>query len=94
MQAARLLENGYTETDVVRRVGVHRQSVNRWAKEWATGGRSQAPVDRGRSAPNRARPQAGARSVHREIKPANFLATKGRGSTQPFHDRESLRTDV
>ena len=40
MQAARLLEKGYTETDVVRRVGVHRQSVNRWAKEWATGCRS------------------------------------------------------
>ena len=38
--SARLLEKGYTETDVVRRVGVHRQSVNRWAKEWATGCRS------------------------------------------------------
>ena len=40
MQAARLLEKGCTEADVARRVGVHRQSVNRWAKEWATGGRA------------------------------------------------------
>ncbi len=39
MQAARLLDKGYPEADVARRVGVHRQSVNRWAKAWATGGR-------------------------------------------------------
>jgi transposase len=40
MQAARLLEKGYSEAEVARRVGAHRQSVNRWAKELTKGGRS------------------------------------------------------
>jgi len=40
MQAARLLEKGYIESEVARRVGVHRQSVNRWAKQLAENGRS------------------------------------------------------
>ena len=40
MQAARLLEDGLSEAEVARRVGVHRQSVNRWSKQLAAGGRS------------------------------------------------------
>ena len=40
MTAARLLERGLSEAEVARRVGVHRQSVNRWAQELATSGRS------------------------------------------------------
>src|ERR1700758_3484020 len=40
MKAARLLEKGYPEAEVARRVGVHRQSVNRWAQQLAKGGRS------------------------------------------------------
>jgi len=40
MEAARLLEKGYSEAEVGRRVGVHRQSVNRWAKELTAGGRT------------------------------------------------------
>src|SRR3972149_5681419 len=39
MWAARLLERGWSEAAVARRVGVHRQSVNRWAKQLAAGGR-------------------------------------------------------
>ncbi len=39
MQAARLLEKGYIEAEVARRVGVHRQSVSRWAKQLAEQGR-------------------------------------------------------
>ena len=39
MQAARLLEKGYSEADVARRVGAHRQSVNRWAKQLEENGR-------------------------------------------------------
>jgi transposase len=38
IQAARLLEKGYSEAEVARRVGVHRQSVNRWAKTLAAAG--------------------------------------------------------
>ena len=38
MQAARLLQLGVSEAEVARRVGVHRQSVNRWAKQLAKGG--------------------------------------------------------
>jgi transposase len=39
LQAARLLQQGVHEAEVARRVGVHRQSVNRWAKQLAQGGR-------------------------------------------------------
>src|SRR5947199_53978 len=39
MQAARLLQRGVSEAEVARRVGVHRQSVNRWAQQLAKGGR-------------------------------------------------------
>jgi transposase len=39
LQAARLLEEGYSEAEVARRVGVHRQSVNRWAQQLLAGGR-------------------------------------------------------
>jgi transposase len=40
LQAARLLEKGVSEAEVARRVGVHRQSVNRWAQQLAEGGRA------------------------------------------------------
>jgi transposase len=39
LQAARLLEQGITEAEVARRLGVHRQSVNRWAKALKVEGR-------------------------------------------------------
>ena len=39
LQAARLLEQGCTEAEVARRLEVHRQSVNRWAKALKTAGR-------------------------------------------------------
>jgi transposase len=39
LQAARLLQQGVHEAEVARRVGVHRQSVNRWARQLAQGGR-------------------------------------------------------
>lgn len=40
LQAARLLQKGVSEAEVARRVGVHRQSVNRWAQQVAEGGRA------------------------------------------------------
>jgi transposase len=39
LQGVRLLQQGVPEAEVARRVGVHRQSVNRWAKALAKGGR-------------------------------------------------------
>ena len=39
MTAARLLQRGLSEAEVARRVGVHRQSVNRWAQQVAKDGR-------------------------------------------------------
>ena len=38
MQAARLLKKGIHEAEVARRVGVHRQSVNRWARQLSESG--------------------------------------------------------
>ena len=40
MQAARLLEKGYSQSEVARRVGVHRQSVSQWAAEIREKGRA------------------------------------------------------
>jgi transposase len=40
MQAARLLEKGYSQSEVARRVGAHRQSVGQWAAELREKGRS------------------------------------------------------
>lgn len=39
LKAARLLQQGCSEAEVARKVGVHRQSVNRWARQMAAGGR-------------------------------------------------------
>lgn len=38
IKAARLLKQGVHEAEVARRVGVHRQSVNRWAQQLAASG--------------------------------------------------------
>lgn len=40
MEAAKLLRQGLSESEVARRVGVHRQSVNRWSRQLAESGRS------------------------------------------------------
>ena len=40
MQAARLLEKGYSQSEVARRVGAHRQSVSQWAAELREKGRA------------------------------------------------------
>jgi transposase len=40
LQAARLLQRGLSEAEVARQVGVHRQSVNRWARHLQAGGRA------------------------------------------------------
>jgi transposase len=39
MRAARWLARGVSQAEVARRVGVHRQSVSRWAQQLAEGGR-------------------------------------------------------
>ena len=38
LKAARLLKQGLHQAEVARRVGVHRQSVNRWARQLEQGG--------------------------------------------------------
>ena len=40
IQAAKLLKKGIHEAEVARRVGVHRQSVNRWARQLSKSGMS------------------------------------------------------
>jgi len=40
LQAATLLRRGMSEAEVARHVGVHRQSVNRWARILAESGRA------------------------------------------------------
>lgn len=40
LQAAQLLKQGVTQSDVARQVGVHRQSVSRWAQQLEGGGRT------------------------------------------------------
>ena len=38
LEAARLLRAGLSQSEVARKVGVHRQSVSRWARELDTSG--------------------------------------------------------
>jgi transposase len=40
LRAADLLKSGMSEAEVARQIGVHRQSVNRWAQQLATAGRA------------------------------------------------------
>jgi transposase len=40
LEAARLLRRGLSQSEVARRVGVHRQSVSRWARQLTEGGRA------------------------------------------------------
>ena len=40
LRAARLLEKGFSQAEVARRVGVHRQSLSRWAKQLENQGRA------------------------------------------------------
>jgi transposase len=40
LKAARLLEQGVHQSEVARRVGVHRQSVSRWARQLEEAGRA------------------------------------------------------
>lgn len=40
LQAARLLRQGRSQSEVARQVGVHRQSVSRWARQLAEEGRA------------------------------------------------------
>ena len=40
MKAAKLLKQGLSESEVARRAGVHRQSVNRWSRQMAESGKS------------------------------------------------------
>ena len=60
MQAARLLEKGYSQSEVARRVGAHRQSVGQWAAELREKGRAglKKAGRAGRKPRLRARPPA------------------------------------
>jgi transposase len=40
LRAARLLEKGFSQAEVARRVGVHRQSLSRWAQQLENQGRA------------------------------------------------------
>src|SRR5215470_17028031 len=62
LKAARLLKQGMHEAEVARQVGVHRQSVNRWAKQWAKGGRT-AP----KRAPRTGRPPKLSAADHQHL---------------------------
>jgi transposase len=62
LEAARLLQQGMQEAKVARRVGVHRQSVNRWAKQLAEGGRPAL-----KRAPRAGRPPQLSAADHRRI---------------------------
>ena len=50
MEAARLLKQGLSEAEVARRVGAHRQSVNRWSQQLAESGK-QGLKQAGRAGP-------------------------------------------
>src|SRR5271170_6482310 len=55
MAAAKLLEQGVSQAEVARRLGVHRQSVIRWARELKEVGAERAKEGRARWTPAEAR---------------------------------------
>ena len=46
LRAARLLEKGVSQSEVSRQVGVHRQSVSRWAQQLEKEGRAGLEQER------------------------------------------------
>ena len=38
LQSARLFDRGLSQSEVARKLGVHRQSANRWFQTWKDGG--------------------------------------------------------
>ncbi|MBZ5543792.1 MAG: transposase, partial [Acidobacteriia bacterium] len=79
LQAARLLPQGVYEAEVARRVGVHRQSVNRWARQLAQGGRQAL-----KRAPRAGRPLrviGDGLPGHRSAAGRDFVAAPGRRLT-------------
>ena len=45
MEAAKLLKQGVSQSEVARRLGVHRQSVIRWARQLPQSGRGGFEVE-------------------------------------------------
>ncbi len=61
MKAAELLEQGVNQAEIARRVGVHRQSVSRWAKQLSKSGKASLRYP-GRAG---AKPKLGPRDLRR-----------------------------
>ena len=74
MRAAALLEKGMREAEVARRVGAHRQSVNRWAQQLRKGGRPAL-----KRAPRTGRPPKLSAADLRRIKQEFERGPKGLG---------------
>jgi len=69
LKGAQLLQQGCSEAEVARKVGVHRQSVSRWAKQLAAGGREALQKA----------PRAGRKSLLSEADRSRIVAALKRG---------------
>lgn len=67
LRAFELLKQGLSEAEVARRVGVHRQSVNRWAKQIESSGR-KGLKKAGRAGRKSRLGEADLRRIERELK--------------------------
>ena len=80
MEAARLLRQGLSQSEVARAVGVHRQSVSRWAQELERSG-----VRGLRQAKRTGRPELGLPRRRPPFHPAFASSTHILRPSCPFH---------
>src|SRR5581483_12034863 len=95
MEAARLLRAGLSQAEVARRVGVHRQSVSRWARELAGSGlRGLRKAERTGRPPRLSAAQL--RDLERALKrgPEEFGFTSGLWTARRVRDLIEYRTGV
>lgn len=95
MEAARLLRAGLSQAEVARRVGVHRQSVSRWARELAGSGlRGLRKAERTGRPPRLSAAQL--RDLERALKrgPEEFGFTSGLWTASRVRNLIEYRTGV
>jgi transposase len=95
MEAARLLREGFSQSEVARAVGVHRQSVSRWARELEQSGVRGLRQAKRTGRPTKLSP-AQLRDLERSLKrgPEAFGFASGLWTASRVRDLIEYRTGV
>src|SRR5208282_5056492 len=95
MEAVRLLRQGLSQSAVARELGVHRQSVSRWARELGEAGVRGLRKAAGTGRPAKLSP-AQLRDLERALKrgPEAFGFASGLWTARRVRDHDAARTGV